>query len=81
MESLLGSIDSQLVVLVAAVAIVVLLAQLALRVLKVGLGPIVWMVAIVALLNYGLGVSPAELWFEIGRLPQTLMRLVQNLGG
>jgi hypothetical protein len=80
MEALLGSIDSQTVVLVAAIAVVILLVQLALKVAKVGLGPILWIVVIVSILNYGFGISPSDLWFEIGRLPQTLMRLFQNFG-
>ncbi|MBD3884188.1 hypothetical protein IFO70_20785 [Phormidium tenue FACHB-886] len=80
MDSLLSSVDSQLVLVVAAIAVVLLLFTLLLRVLRVGLGLIVMIVAIVLGLQYFFGISPSQLWYEIGNLPQDVVRLVQHLG-
>jgi hypothetical protein len=54
--------------------------RLLFRVLNVGLGTILTIVAIVLILQYGFGISPRELWFEIGQLPQEIMRFAKNLG-
>lgn len=80
MDSLLGSIDSQFVLVAAAIAVALLLFTLLLRVLRVGLGLILTIVAIVLGLQYFFGISPSQLWYEIGKLPQDVVRLVQNLG-
>lgn len=80
MDSLIGAVDSQTVVLIAAIAVSFLLLKLLFRVLNVGLGLILAIVAIVLVLQYGFDISPKQLWFEIAHLPQDLIRLVKNLG-
>ncbi|EKQ71298.1 hypothetical protein OsccyDRAFT_0162 [Leptolyngbyaceae cyanobacterium JSC-12] len=80
MESLLSSVDSQVVLLIAAIAIAVLLLRLFFRILNVGLGIILTIVAIFLVLQYGFGITPRELWFEISHLPQDLVRLVKSFG-
>lgn len=79
MNSLAGSIDSQTVVLVAAIAVAILLGRLLFRVLNVGSGSVLAIAAIVLLLQYGFGISPRQLWFEIVHLPQYLANLLQSL--
>jgi hypothetical protein len=79
MNSLASSIDSQTVILIAAIAVAFLLMRLLFRVLNVGLGSILGIAAIVLLLQYGFGISPRQLWVEIVHLPQYLMRLLQSL--
>jgi hypothetical protein len=78
MENVLGSIDSQLVVLIAAVAVVILLFNLVAKVLRVGFVQLLVLGGIVLMLNYGFDISPRQLWFEVSHLPTTLMRLVQS---
>lgn len=78
MDSLLDSIDSQAVLLIAAIAVAFLLVRLLFRILNVGLGMILTIVAIVLVLQYLFGISPRQLWFEIGHLPQALARLLQG---
>lgn len=80
MNSLLESIDSQTVLLVAAIAVSLLLFRLLIRILNVGLGSILTIVAVVLVLQYFFGISPRHLWFEISHLPQDLLRLVKSLG-
>ncbi len=80
MENLLNSVDSQWVLLAAAIAVVLLGFSLIGKVLQVALGQIVALGAIVLALNYGLGISPRQLWFEVSHLPTILMRFVQSLG-
>ncbi|WAL61400.1 hypothetical protein [Thermocoleostomius sinensis] len=80
MDALPQAIDSQTVLVIAAVAVSLLALRLVFRVLNVGLGLILAIVAIVLILQYGFEISPRELWFEIGQLPQELMRLVRNFG-
>jgi hypothetical protein len=79
MNALTGAMDSQTVILIAAIAVAVLLIRLLFRVLNVGLGSIVAIAAIVLLLQYGFGISPKQLWYEIIHLPQYLARLLQSL--
>jgi hypothetical protein len=80
MDALPQAIDSQTVLVIAAIAVSLLALRLVFRVLNVGLGLILAIVAIVLILQYGFEISPRELWFEIGQLPQELMRLVRNFG-
>jgi ABC-type transport system involved in cytochrome bd biosynthesis fused ATPase/permease subunit len=80
MDTLQQAIDSQTVLVIAAVAVALLALRLLFRVLNVGLGTILTIVAIVLILQYGFGISPRELWFEIGQLPQEIMRFAKNLG-
>jgi hypothetical protein len=80
MDSLLQAVDSQTVLVVAAVTVSLLAMQLLFRVLNVGLGLILTIVAIVLLLQYAFGISPRELWFEISQLPQEILRLVKSFG-
>ncbi|OKH30768.1 hypothetical protein NIES2119_30225 [[Phormidium ambiguum] IAM M-71] len=70
MDSLFESIDPQVVLLIGAIAVSILLVRLFLRVLNVGLGTILTIVAIVLVLQYVFGISPKQLWFEITHLPQ-----------
>jgi hypothetical protein len=80
MENLFDAFDSQLVVLIAAIAVVILTFNLASKVLRVGLGQIVALGAIVLVLNYAFDVSPRQLWFEVSHLPTTLVRFFQSFG-
>lgn len=78
--SLLESIDSQTVLLIGAIAVAFLLLKLLLRMFNMGLGLILTTVAIALVLQYGFGISPRELWFEVSHLPQDLLRLTKGLG-
>lgn len=79
MNPVFDGMDTQLVLLVAAVAVVVLGFRLVFQVVKVGAGSILGLVAIVLGLQYLFGISPNQLWFEIGHLPQMAMRFFQSL--
>jgi hypothetical protein len=78
--SLLESIDSQTVLLVAAIAVAFLLLRLFLRIFNVGLGLILTIAAIALILQVGFGISPRELWSETTHLPQDLLRLAKRFG-
>ncbi|MGF1570627.1 MAG: hypothetical protein ACFCVD_21565 [Nodosilinea sp.] len=80
MDSLVGSVDSQLVLVIAAIAVVVLLSKLFFRILNVGLGSILGILAIFLILHYVFGISAQELWFEVSHLPQTILRFFKSLG-
>lgn len=80
MDSLLESIDPQVVLVIGTIAVSFLLLKLMLRVLNAGLGLIVAIVAIVLVLQYVFGIAPQQLWFEISHLPQDALQLVKNLG-
>ncbi|NDJ17346.1 hypothetical protein [Myxacorys almedinensis] len=80
MDSLLGSVDSQTVLVIAAIAVAFLALRLVLRVLSVSSGLILSIAAIALALNYFFGISPKQLWFEISHLPQDLLQLVKSLG-
>jgi hypothetical protein len=79
MNPVFDGMDTQLVLLVAAVAVVLLGFRLVFQVVKVGAGSILGLVAIVLGLQYLFGISPKQLWFEIGHLPQMAMRFFQSL--
>jgi hypothetical protein len=79
MNGLLESIDPQVVLVVGAIAVAVLLLRLFLRVINVGLGSILAIVAIVLVLQYVFGITPKQLWFEISHLPQYFARLIKDL--
>jgi glucan phosphoethanolaminetransferase (alkaline phosphatase superfamily) len=78
MNSLIGSVDSQIVLLIAAIAILLLLITLLLRILKASAGFIVAIVAIVLVTQYFFGISPNQLWGEIRNLPQDGIQLVNH---
>lgn len=80
MDSLLESVDSQTLLLVAAIAVSLLLFRLLVRILNVGLGLILTIVAVVLVLQYFFGISSRHLLFEISHLPQDLIRLLKSLG-
>ena len=79
MDSLIGSVDSQTVLVVAAIAVSLLLVTLLFRILKAGLGLILAILAIVLVLQSVFGISPGQLWSEIRNLPQDALQLVNNL--
>lgn len=79
MDSLIGSVDSQTVLVVAAIAVSLLLVTLLFRILKAGLGLILTILAIVLILQSVFGISPGQLWGEIGNLPQDAIQLVKSL--
>lgn len=79
MDSLFNSVDSQLVLLIAAIAVVVLAAQLLFRILSVGLVPLIGLVAIVVALQYLFGISPSQLWVEVSNLPQIAIEFFNSL--
>ncbi len=80
MDFLLDSIHSQTVLIIAAIAVAGLAVRLLFRVLNVGLGSILTIVAIVFALQYFFHISPKQLWFEVSRLPQDLLHLAQGFG-
>lgn len=79
MSPVFGGVDSQLVLLVAAVAVVVLAIRLMVQIFRVGAGSILGIVAILLGLQYLFGIAPKQLWFEVSHLPQMAMRFVQSL--
>ncbi len=79
MDSLIGSVDSQAVLVVAAIAVSLLLVTLLVRILKAGLGLLLTILAIVLLLQFVFGISPGQLWGQIRHLPQDLIQLVESL--
>ena len=79
MENLLNSIDSQWVLLAAAIAVVLLSFNVIGKVVRVAFGQIMALGVIVLVLNYGFGIGPRQLWFEVSHLPTILMRLMESL--
>lgn len=79
MDSWIGSVDSQTVLMVAAIAVSLLLVTLLYRILKAGLGLILTILAIVLVLQSVFGISPGQLWGEIGNLPQDAIQLVKSI--
>lgn len=78
MNGIFESIDSQTVLLIGAIAVAFLLLRLVWRIFNVGLGLIFAIVAIALVLQYGFGISPKELWFEVSHLPQDLLRMAKT---
>jgi uncharacterized membrane protein YfcA len=79
MDAVFGSVDSQLVLLIGAIAVVVLASQLFFRILSVGLVPLIGLVVIFVALQYLFGISPKQLWFEVSHLPQMAMKFFNSL--
>jgi len=79
MDSLIGAVDSQTVLAIAAIAVSLLLVTLLFRILKAGLGLILTILAIVLVLQSVFGISAGQLWGEIGNLPQDAIQLVKSL--
>ena len=79
MDSWIGSVDSQTVLVVAAIAVSLLLVTLLYRILKAGLGLILTILAIMLVLQSVFGISPGQLWGEIGNLPQDALQLVKSI--
>jgi hypothetical protein len=80
MDFSLDSVDSQTVLVIAAIAVTILVVRLLFRVLNVGLGSILTIVAIAFALQYFFHISPKQLWFEVSHLPQDLLHLAQGFG-
>ena len=80
MDSLFNVLDSQIVLVIAAIAISVLLFKLFLRVLNVGSGLILTTIAILLVLYFVFDISPRQVWYEISHLPQDAIRLVKKWG-
>ncbi len=78
MDSLIGSVDSQAVLVIAAIAVALLLGTLIVRILKASMGLILTIVAIVLVLKFGFGISPGQLWGEIGNLPQDIVQWAKS---
>ncbi|TVQ06624.1 MAG: hypothetical protein EA368_16580 [Leptolyngbya sp. DLM2.Bin27] len=79
MDSLLNSVDSQLVLLIAAIAVVVLVSQLFFRILSVGLVPLIGLAVIFVGLQSLFGITPKQVWFEVSHLPQMAMKFFSSL--
>ncbi len=79
MDSLIDSVNSQAVLVIAAIAVAFLLVRLLFRILSVSFGQILTILAIVLALKFVFGISPGQLWGEIGSLPQTAIQLVKNI--
>ncbi len=80
MNSFFNALDSQTVLVIAAIAISVLLFKLLLRALNVGSGLILTTIAILLVLNFVFDISPRHVWYEISHLPQDAIRLAKRLG-
>ena len=79
MDAVFSAVDSQLVLLVAAIAVIVLVSQLFFRILSVGLVPLIGLVVIFVALQYLFGITPKQLWFEVSHLPQMAMKFFNSL--
>lgn len=79
MDSLINSVDSQVVLVIAAIAVALLLGMLLIRIIRAGFGLILSILAIVLVLQYGFGIAPAQLWGEIGSLPQDLSQWFRSI--
>lgn len=80
MDSLLAAVDSQTTLLIAAIVVSLLLLNLVFGILKVSLKPLLTILAIALILQYVFGISPSQLWYEIGQLPYEIMRMVNSFG-
>lgn len=78
MDYLIGLVDSQAVLVIAAIAVALLLGTLVFRILKASLGLILTILVIMLVLQYGFDISPSQLWGEIGNLPQDVIQLVKS---
>ncbi|MBD2097010.1 hypothetical protein H6F90_18075 [Trichocoleus sp. FACHB-591] len=78
MDSFLTAVDTQTVLLVAAIAISLLFIRLLFKVLNASWGSILAIAAIVLVLQYAFGIAPNQLLTEISQLPQDLIQFVQN---
>ena len=79
MDALFNSVDSQLVLLIAAIAVVVLASKLFFRILTVGIGPMIGLLIIFVALQYLFGISPKQVWFEVSHLPQMAIKFFNSL--
>jgi len=75
-----GSIDTQLIGIVGAIAIAALALRLLFKLFNQEAKTILALVAIVLLWQFVFGISPQDLWFEISHLPQAIARLTQQFG-
>ncbi len=80
MDSLLQLINPQVVLAAAAIVILILSLRLLFRIVSVGLGPILGIIAVVLIVQYCFGISPNQLWFQISHLPQDVVRWVNSFG-
>jgi hypothetical protein len=78
METLISSVNIQTILVLATIAIVFLLVKLLLRILQTSFGLILAILAIVLVLQYGFGISPSQLWAEVGSLPQDIVQVVSS---
>lgn len=79
MNSLLDSIDPQIVLGLGAIVVALLLLRLLFQIVQAGFGSIVSILVVVLVLYFVFGVSPRQLWYEISHLPQDLVRWAQAL--
>ena len=79
MDALFNSVDSQLVLRIAAIAVVVLASKLFFRILTVGIGPMIGLLIIFVALQYLFGISPKQVWFEVSHLPQMAIKFFNSL--
>ncbi|PZO09513.1 MAG: hypothetical protein DCF25_21575 [Leptolyngbya foveolarum] len=79
MDSLVDGMDTQVVLLVGAIAVFFLLSRLFFRIFSGAAGTILSIVIIVLLLQYAFDISPKELWYEVSHLPQNLARFAKQL--
>lgn len=72
--------NSQLILLVGAIAVVALVSRLVFQLFSQESKTVLALVAIVLLLQFGFGIGLKDLWFEINHLPQAIARLTQQMG-
>lgn len=79
MDSLVGLVDSQIVLIVGAIAVSLLLLRLLVQILQAGFGSMAAILALVLVLDYVFGISPTQLWMEMSQLFQDLVTWVRSL--
>ena len=78
MDFLSDTMDTQVVMLVGAIAVFFLLSRLFFRIFSGAAGTLLSIVIIVLLLQYAFNITPKELWYEVSHLPQSLARFAKQ---
>ncbi len=78
MNSYSGLMDSQLILLVGAIAVTVLVSKLVFQLFSKESKTLLALLVIVLVMQFVFGISPKQIWFEISHLPQAIARLAQQ---
>lgn len=74
-----GSIDTQLIGMIGAIAIAFLAFRLIFKLFQQESKTVLALVIIFLIYQFVLDVSPREIWFEISHLPQAIAQFIQRL--